>query len=221
MRSATVGGFKVRRASQCLARACWRAGPLCPVARLALSPTSHLATHSAHSDCRTLIVTTPSIDLTGCSQISLLVTEELTVCKLLQQVALSPDSHQFPIPFPLLPHWQPPHSLCCKCGGRESGPRPLLRMFRASPATSRGEGHAGTRARPPPTPTPHKDPSPPSQPRRASSRPPASSGIKCKSIPLDLGHLLIKFAAWGVRIRGSNMLPKLIDCGTKVYFRNF
>ena len=134
--------------------------PLCPVARLALSPTSHLATHSAHSDCRTLIVTTPSIDLTGCSQISLLVTEELTVCKWLHQVALSPDSHQFPIPFSLLPHWQPPRprSLCCKCGGRESGPRPLLRMFRASPATSRGEGHAGTRARPPPTPTPHTGP---------------------------------------------------------------
>lgn len=66
-----------------------------------------------------------------------------------------------------------------------------------------------------------QDPSPPSQPRRASSRQPPSSGIKCKSIPLDLGHFLTKFAASGVRIRGSNMLPKLIDCGTKVYFRNF
>merc|ERR1712018_171404 len=43
---------------------------------------------------------------------------------------------------------------------------------------SRGEGHAGTGARPAPPPTPPPSQSPPSRPRSSTTRPPPSSGTK-------------------------------------------
>ena len=108
--------------------------------------------------------------------------------------------------------------LCCKGCGRESGPRPLLRMFRAGPSTSRGEGHAGTGARPAATPTPPPSQSPPSRPRRSPTRPPPSSGIKYKSIPSSLSYHEVKFQPCGVLNKRSNMLPKLIDWQCKSEF---
>ena len=93
--------------------------------------------------------------------------------------------------------------LCCKACGRESGPRPLLRMFRAGPSTSRGEGHAGTGARPAATPTPPPSQSPPSRPRRFTTHPPPFSGIKYKFTPLGLSFPVCNFQQCGWWIGGQ------------------